>query len=492
MQRLVLSLTDLVLVGIATILAVLVRDDFYFYIYSIPRALNYISVTLAVAAVVNITIGISRGMWRFTTFSDLLRLMLAAALTVGATTLIVFWINRLDGVSRSLPLLQFVFLAGCLAASRAIARLWHLRRSHRGMANQTVVIGHSSNVLVVGVNALTDLYIRSVEQMAAHSIHIAGVVGNKDKQTQRSLRQYQILGPVENIARLLLDLEVHGVSIDRIVVTQTASSLSEEALEELLNIENISDIQLEFIAERLGFENSSDNNGKSSNTTPPSFVVAEAAKDVAGGLYPVVKRFLDFSAAATLLTLLSPVICTVWMLVALGIGSPVLFWQRRPGLHGRNFKLYKFRTLGPGHAPNGRKLTDEERMSRIGQFLRNTRLDELPQLFNILAGEMSFVGPRPLLPVDQPEQFQMRLAVRPGLTGWAQVNGGRLVSAEDKGAMDVYYVRNMSLLLDLSVVLKTVPMVLFRERTNDEAVILAWKHLKDIGLAANASRSNLA
>jgi lipopolysaccharide/colanic/teichoic acid biosynthesis glycosyltransferase len=130
----------------------------------------------------------------------------------------------------------------------------------------------------------------------------------------------------------------------------------------------------------------------------------------------------------------------------------------------------------------GRALSDEERTSGIGVFLRRTRLDELPQLLNILRGDMSFVGPRPLLPRDQDDAYRARLLVRPGLTGWAQVVGGRAISAEDKAALDVWYVRNASLTLDAKIALKTVPLVIFGETISRRLIENAWADLRTAGV----------
>src|SRR5258708_22945977 len=133
--------------------------------------------------------------------------------------------------------------------------------------------------------------------------------------------------------------------------------------------------------------------------------------------------------------------------------------------------------MGAAHGPDGRPLPDAARTSRVGNVLRRTRLDEFPQLFNILRGDMSFVGPRPLLPCDQPKACGVRVLVRPGLTGWAQVVGGRDISPEDKAALDVWYVRHASLVLDLKIAARTIPMVLFGERISESLIERAWRDL---------------
>jgi hypothetical protein len=130
--------------------------------------------------------------------------------------------------------------------------------------------------------------------------------------------------------------------------------------------------------------------------------------------------------------------------------------------------------MAGAHNADGRRLSDAQRLSPVGRFLRHTHLDELPQLYNILIGEMSFVGPRPLLPADQAPAFAARLAVRPGLTGWAQIKGGRDLSASDKAALDVWYVRNASLRLDLQIVWGTLRTIWSKDRADTVAICLAW------------------
>jgi lipopolysaccharide/colanic/teichoic acid biosynthesis glycosyltransferase len=173
----------------------------------------------------------------------------------------------------------------------------------------------------------------------------------------------------------------------------------------------------------------------------------------------------------------------VFVAVALDSGFPVVFWQQRPGLRARPFKLYKFRTMRPPHDPRGERLSEADRHSRFGEFLRRTRLDELPQLYNILVGDMSFVGPRPLLPVDQSPAFAARLAVRPGLTGWAQIKGGRELTVANKAALDIWYVRNASLRLDLRILFGTVAVICQGEETDINAIHQAWRELSSSGIS---------
>ncbi|HID61593.1 MAG TPA: sugar transferase [Anaerolineae bacterium] len=178
------------------------------------------------------------------------------------------------------------------------------------------------------------------------------------------------------------------------------------------------------------------------------------------------KRVLDIVLATAALALLSPVALLVALAVRLTMGPPVIFRQVRPGLRGRPFVMYKFRTMLDLHDEKGNPLPDEKRLTELGKSLRRWSLDEIPELWNVLKGDMSLVGPRPLLvkylPLYTPEQAR-RHEVKPGVTGWAQVNGRNAISWEQKFALDVWYVDNQSLWLDLKIIALTVWKILKRE-----------------------------
>ena len=181
------------------------------------------------------------------------------------------------------------------------------------------------------------------------------------------------------------------------------------------------------------------------------------------------KRIFDFTITLNVLFMMSPFIMLVIILVRINLGSPILFTQNRPGLNGKIFKMMKFRTMLDAKDKQGNLLPDEQRMTKFGSFLRSTSLDELPGLFNVLKGDMSLVGPRPLLVQYLPlynEKQARRHNVRPGITGWAQVNGRNAISWEQKFELDVWYVNNQSIWLDLKILLLTVKKVFIREGIN--------------------------
>jgi lipopolysaccharide/colanic/teichoic acid biosynthesis glycosyltransferase len=172
--------------------------------------------------------------------------------------------------------------------------------------------------------------------------------------------------------------------------------------------------------------------------------------------YFAVKRLLDFIAASGAIILLLPLMVCVSGLVVLDVGSPVLFWQRRLGRVSRPFMIYKFRTMRPPFDRRGRFVPEQQRESSIGRLLRRSGLDELPQLLNVMLGDMSLIGPRPLLPQDQPDNPTVRLLVRPGITAWAQVNGAKRLTATEKDRLDEWYICNASMSMDLRIALLTV------------------------------------
>ena len=184
------------------------------------------------------------------------------------------------------------------------------------------------------------------------------------------------------------------------------------------------------------------------------------------------KRFMDIFGAVFALLLLAPVLVAVTLLVRRQMGAPVLFRQTRPGLHGKPLRMVKFRTMHSAIDSQGLPLPDSERLTRLGRILRSTSLDELPEIWNVLKGEMSLVGPRPLLmeylPLYSDEQAR-RHEVLPGITGWAQVNGRNAISWNEKFALDVWYVDNRTIWLDSKIIWMTVKKVLIREGISAEA-----------------------
>jgi undecaprenyl phosphate N,N'-diacetylbacillosamine 1-phosphate transferase len=185
----------------------------------------------------------------------------------------------------------------------------------------------------------------------------------------------------------------------------------------------------------------------------------------------LIKPLLDRFGALILLIFFSPIILLITLMIAVKMGYPVYFAQRRPGLDGKIFTIYKFRTMTDEKDPQGNLLPDSERLKGLGQIIRNLSLDELPQLLNVLRGEMSFIGPRPLLPEYLPlytPQQARRHNVKPGITGWAQINGRNAISWEEKFRYDIEYVDNISFAFDFKIFYRTFAKVFIKEGISQE------------------------
>jgi lipopolysaccharide/colanic/teichoic acid biosynthesis glycosyltransferase len=483
---------DLALTLCALILALALRENMELPPAKVYAALSYYVTALVVAGPIFMICGLHKTIWRLSALPDYLQILYAVGATVIATVAIVFTVDRLDGVSRSLPVLHALLMATLLIGGRLIARRHYERRLARtgrppptALAPEQALTAQRAVVLVVGLNRLTELYLQTAAEFGGQSVTIAGLIGRSDRHTGRLVQQYPVLGTPDDIAGILKTLELHGVFVNRIVIMTALADLSPSAREAILEVEKTTETRIEVFSDYLGLT-ASPLPCQPASVTPsgPSREPAKVATFVLGPerlarlsrrTYWRAKRAIDIVVAAV-------VIATI--LVAIDLGWPIVFWQQRPGRGGRTFRVYKLRTMAPKYSVNGLLQPDHQRTSAIGHMLRRTRLDELPQLFNVLSGEMSFIGPRPLLPIDQPLEYRARLLVRPGLTGWAQVMGGREISAADKAALDVWYVQNASLKLDLEIIARTASVVVWGERVDARAVRRAWNDLSVLGICA--------
>ena len=477
MRRLTLIATDLFFVALATIVAVVLRGYFDSIEESVIALLPYSLISVGCASVIFFVGGLDRTPWRYSSVADHLQVIVLTVLALLLTLVLTFALNRLQPVARSLPVLQGGLIVSILIAARSTARFWYTRQIHTNGNGRGKQQPHET-VLVMGVNTVTELFLLSVKEFGSQQLQVAGIIAEESDMQGRVIQQKPVLGTVEELPNVLRSLEVHGVAVDRIVVTTPAGRLQRRSLDKLTEVEKSSDIVVEFLSERLGFEGVSGSQsvvlGEECNSAPVQKAVARGVIDVdpaiCAPIFRFGKRIVDVFSAAVLAFALTPVAILVAILVALDVGFPVIFWQQRPGLYGRPFKLYKFRTMRAALDRHLGRISDDQRSSVIGRMLRRTRLDELPQLYNVLVGDMSLIGPRPLLPRDQSPNYAARLSVRPGITGWAQVNGGRIISTYDKLNLDIWYVQNASLMLDLAIVLRTVRIILFGDRINTDAV----------------------
>ncbi|MDX2307197.1 MAG: sugar transferase [Hyphomicrobium sp.] len=486
---------DLVLVLVAAVAAIFLRDNFETSLQKLAMFWPYFSATLVVAVFVLPLTQTHRVIWRLSTRRDYARVVLATALITFGTLLALFAYNRLEGVARSLPFLHWMLMSAALVGARVLFRAHHDGRSARRLARRGYQTAKADpakeHVLVVGLSQMTEAYLASISELASDRLKVAGVLSARARHVGQLVAETPVLGIPDDVERVLKDLDVHGVTIQRVVVTVPFHSLSDTAKEALLRVDAGGSTQLmllvdDIVTPMLGV--SKDSEMRDDLPTDPEAAELYVQMDeaeiqrVLARPYWKFKRVTDFAFALAILVLILPVMLIVGLMVAIRFGFPITFWQQRPGRFGMPFRVYKFRTMGPAYDVAGHRISDEFRSGLVGMFLRRTRLDELPQLWNILRGEMSFVGPRPLLPRDQAPEFNSRLLVRPGLTGWAQIAGGRDINAEDKAVLDVWYVRNASLGLDLEIALRTVPMVIRGERVLGDMIERAWVDLLSDGI----------
>jgi lipopolysaccharide/colanic/teichoic acid biosynthesis glycosyltransferase len=488
----VLILVDLFLIALATAVAFVLRDNLEIHAERAAASLPYLIITLGVATAVLLGSGASRAIWRYASMPDYIRLVVVALAIVGLTLTVSFSYNRMSDVARSIPILQWLLISVALIGSRVAYRQYRARRAEV-KSLRMVRPPAAEAVLVVGVNRVTELFLTCIDTYASKHINVVGLLSEtKSSAVGRTAYSIPVLGRSSELADVIRTLEVHGVEVRQVVVTALLSELDADAKAAIAELEQSTTIKVDYMSEildiasrdggarrmtQMGARDGLLEGDRSTVSSPPlsAFHAISSSGQKATGT--TLKRLFDIVLAIILLVSFAPVLVVVAILVALEIGTPVLFWQYRPGLRKRRFKLLKFRTMKAAHDENGRRLPDAERLLRIGKLLRRLRIDELPQLFNVIRGDMSFVGPRPLLPIDQKDAPEQRLLARPGLTGWAQINGGRLISDNDKIALDLWYVKHQGFFLDLRIMALTVPMILFGDRANNRWIETAWKEL---------------
>ncbi len=375
-----------------------------------------------------------------------------------------------------------MLLASGLLGTRLLLRLRDTRRETRRADTQKI-----EHVLIIGASRLAWFFSKMVEELMPGGHQIVAILDERLNLKHRSLNGYPIIGSPIDLEKVIADYATHGVYVDNVVIAAQPHDLSPGAWAEVGRVCQAFKIPLEILPERL-----------LSREVPSHHAIASDPRlagdfDPSGDLglnrpYWKLKRMIDFVVALAVAVLLSPVIVAVSVLVLLDVGVPIVFWQQRVGRNGARLHLYKFRTIHTLFDRATKQRREAQQPSALARFLQRTRLDELPQLWNVLSGDMSLIGPRPLLPGDQPEDSTIRLAVRPGLTGWAQVCGGKLISVNEKTALDEWYIHHASLWRDLRIVTRTIGMLLITGDRRDDKAIAAALRERLSGSAHDESR----
>lgn len=437
---------DVVIALVSPPLALYLRHAHVFSHGAPTSAVLYWFVSFASSLIAFVAFGVSRGIPAYLSVRDVTDLAKAVFAAEAVTGAVVFTVTRLENVPRSVPAIHALILgAGLLAV-----RLWGQMSASKGRPHKKDLRPLSLGVIVIGVTELASLYVKFIEACAPGKERAIAMLDEDRHLTGRSVNGVRVYGTPSDLEPLIREFEVHGVHTDRVVVSVDEDEISEESLRSLRRV--CARFSLDFVSlpEMFGID--------AADRAPRSAIEADVSvgsDDVPRGYVPNkyfrYKRVFDVIHALFIAIFCSPILIIIWFMVLFDVGLPILFWQERLGRNGQIFSLYKIRTLRPAFDLLGQKIPEEERVSRVGRFLRRTRLDEVAQLLNILVGDMSLVGPRPLLERDQPSSPSLRLMVRPGITGWAQVNGGTLLSPEEKETLDEWYIRNASVWLDFRI-----------------------------------------
>lgn len=439
---------------------------------------QFVAIAIFAGLVAALAFRLSEGMSRFFSVHDVTAICGAVLSSVAITSVFMFTFTRLDGIPRSTPAIYAMVLGAGLIIARAF---------HRVVIAETPVEAMNlrpdrlRNIVVVGADRFSSAAIKLLACQKPSTARVVAVLDERPKLIGRSISGVRVAGSIHDLEGILDEYAIHGVEIDQVL--HSAEAVSPDALIVLEEACTAREIEFRSIADAFNLTAA-----VGAGAAPP----ARRSEPVKAAIpaYFGVKRVVDVFASLALLIALAPVALIVAALVLVDVGTPLLFWQERIGRNGRRFLLYKFRTYRAPFDWRGEPVDEADRLSSIGRFIRATRLDEIPQLLNILVGDMGLIGPRPLLPKDQPCDPTIRLMARRGITGWAQVNGGNFVTPEEKDALDSWYIRHASIWIDLKIIAHTLIIVVTGERFDRRAVAdaLTWRE-ESHGEAAHAGGS---
>jgi lipopolysaccharide/colanic/teichoic acid biosynthesis glycosyltransferase len=459
-----LSLFDSVWAIFSPLLALYLRDAPVLSYAGLVPMLVYCSLSVVFSLIAFSAFRIHDGMPRYFSVLDAMDVTKAVVTAAFTTYVVVFTLTRLEGIPRTTPVIHALILLAGLMGVRILTRLFEAKRTALAPRNDLA----AEHIVIIGSNRLSLLYIKFIRAYWPGLHRIMAVLDDRPEMLGRAIDGVRVVGPVHHLESVVNEFAEHGVRIGHVIVGGDPDMINESTLPEIRHICNGHQIRLDFVPQLIGLHNLQP-------AQPQIATESSEPRKLNAALRPyfAFKRYLDLLAAVAIFILLSPAWLLIGAVALWDVGSPIFFWQQRLGEGGRLFLLHKIRTLKPPFDWRGRKIPDAERLSPIGRLLRKCRFDETPQLLNVLVGDMSLIGPRPLLPRDQPRDPVVRLSVRPGITGWAQVNGGKLLSAEEKDALDEWYIRNASLWVDLRIIFMTFQFVVQGERRSETAIAAA-------------------
>src|SRR5262245_44595984 len=478
-SRIYLSMWDLFWTLTSPGLALYLRDANVVFNSSDPAVfIYYWMLSAGFAILAFFAFRLQDGITRYFSVHEALDIAEAVLFAELMTFAVLFTLTRLDGIPRSIPLVHGLLLAGGLLAARVFVRI--VASEDNGPPDHQC---RRERIILIGANRFASSFIQLLNAYAPQQQRVIAVLDDDAAMIGRAISGVQIFGAPHELEAIVSEFAIHGIGTNRIVIAGEADFLSPPVLHEVERICKKRQIELTFLPRMIGLS-------ERKPTTAPAIISKPVESGPTFALPPFfrLKRWIDIVGSLALIVLFFPLLVLAGVLVLLDVGRPIFFWQERLGWKGRSFLIYKFRTLGAPFDSAGNPALGSRQPSAVGRFLRASRLDELPQLLNVLFGEMSLIGPRPLLPEDQPENTSIRLSVRPGISGWAQVNGAKLVTKEQKEQLDDWYVRNASLLLDFWIIVMTIKLVL-RGRVSSQEILADTEQVqsRNNGFAAASS-----
>ncbi|MBG0811735.1 sugar transferase [Methylosinus sp. H3A] len=482
-----LQLADLCWATAAPFIALALRDpallDSSEFSQDIPAPYRYAFLSISCSLLILWSFRLSDRMGQFFSLRDAVDVCGASACAVASSSVILFTLTRLEGVPRSTPVIYGLVLSAGLIAIRAATRLHHRdvwrKELETDVADPAVAL---RRVILIGVDRFASVAIKLTDYQRPRTTQVVAALDARPSFVGRKVGGVSIVGLPQDIGAVLDEYAEHGVEIGEVWIADDKEALPAELLVEVAAQCDARGRDCIKISEALNL---------APRQAPPDMRLGAAPEGPFDAPdYFNSKRVIDLLFTSLLLVLALPAGLVVACAILIDVGAPIVFWQQRVGRNGERFFVYKFRTFRPPFDRYGRRLPRERRLSRIGRAIRAVRLDEIPQLYNVIIGHMSLIGPRPLLPVDQPADPRRRLSVRPGVTGWAQIKGGTLVSPEEKNALDVWYIRHASWRLDLAIAFGTLSVALTGEKLNRAAVDHAtrWYRREFEGAAAARGR----
>lgn len=459
-RRLLICVHDLAVVCAALPAAILLGENFVLPADHIQPMLFGTTIAALFGCTVFVLAGVHQSMWRYIAARDLIAIAQLVSLVFLVLSVSWFSFDAFDVIPQStLVIFWLIAFTGLVLSRLAYGQCVVLIQNWRSRAWQR----RSKRVLIFGDAPDAAAAVEALRAQVRSSLEIVGTISDR-VYTGRRFHGTVVLGDISQLPSILASLRARGRYPHCLV--HAGHQNDNFSIGVLRNAAATIDSDLAVLSMHEAFPwqqglSTSDYDGLRFDDTPTISV------------YSLVKRLFDLSAASLALLICAPLFLLISAVSLLTMGAPVFFTQVRAGMHLHEFALHKFRTMHDFIDSSGRLLDDDERTSWFGSLLRSSRLDELPQFWNVLTGKMALVGPRPLLPRDMPAEeaiLRQRYRVRPGITGWAQVNGGHQLSCEQKMALDLYYIRHESFALDLKILILTLRTVLFGEHVNRHAV----------------------